>query len=49
MTAPPRTVLVVGMIGQVLDAQALRFLDERPLGGQRQLAPVVTCNDKWSQ
>ena len=42
MIAPAWTVLVVGMVGQMLDSKPFRFLDEWPFGSQRQLAPIVT-------
>ena len=42
MTASARSILVVGMVGQVLYTQSFRFLHERPFGSQRQLTPVVT-------
>ena len=44
MTATSGSVLVVWMVGQMLDPQSFCLLDERPLGGQRQLAPVVSCS-----
>jgi len=44
MTAPPRSILVVRMVGQMLYPQTLRFLDKRPLVSQRQLTPIMTCN-----